>query len=369
MHQRTPLNSGTAALCGNDDDLTDRKRGGRFFVLQHEVWTRLWQVETDNRLNLLTAFLVLLAGTGANHRLSKWSAHACEQYAGMGKPRARKAIDELLASGLIQRGPASSANFPQYVFAAIEQKAEPIFLPVPLITGLAGELPLLRRVRETGDALLLRLLIDLYGAVGIDRTMGLPLASVRQFVKGDEPSRIVCPQGANAIWQVQWGDTRTMNDALSAPHAERKEGRTDWDGLWRRFDLLQTLGAIWFEPWVFGGVELDAEPLYPLLPFQPRHRTPETRVLHDAIGDAVYAAMGDVPCMLHENKAAPIMLPTHYRQPRLFGVLRLTVEADSPGRRFAYAQRMAALADNTAAYEALCEELQAQRRDVPIRVC
>lgn len=369
MQQRTPLDCGTAPLSGNDNDLTERKRGGRFFVLQREVWTKLWQVQTDNRLNLLTAFLVLLAGTGANHRLSKWSAHACEHYAGMGKPRARKAIDELLASGLIQRGPASSANFPQYVFVPVEQKAEPIFLPVPLITGLADEPPLLRRVRETGDALLLRLLIDLYGAVGIDRTMGLPLASLRQCFDGDKPSRIVCPQGANAIWALRWGGTRNISGALSAPHAATKNGKTKYDGLWQRLDLLETLGAIWFEPWVFGGIENDAEPLYPLLPFQPRHRTPQTRDLHDAIADAVYAAMGDVPCTLHENKAAPIMLPTHYRQPRLFGVLRLTVEADSPGRRFAYAQRMAAIADNTAAYEALFDELQAQRRDVPIRVC
>src|SRR3546814_19565879 len=53
-----------------------------------------WQVETGNRLNLVTAFIVLLAGTGSDHQITKWSAKACEQHTGMGKPRAKVRSEE-----------------------------------------------------------------------------------------------------------------------------------------------------------------------------------------------------------------------------------------------------------------------------------
>src|SRR3546814_9048293 len=62
-------------------------RGGNFLAIDRSAWERLWQVETGNRLNLVTAFIVLLAGTGSDHQLTKWSAKACEQHTGMGKPR------------------------------------------------------------------------------------------------------------------------------------------------------------------------------------------------------------------------------------------------------------------------------------------
>src|SRR3546814_17498201 len=72
-----------------------------------------WQVETGNRLNLVTAFIVLLAGTGSDHQLTKWSAKACEQHNGMGKPRAKVAIDELIQHGFVARTERSTKLYPQ----------------------------------------------------------------------------------------------------------------------------------------------------------------------------------------------------------------------------------------------------------------
>src|SRR5688572_584555 len=89
-------------------------RGSRFFALAPESWELLWSIETANRLNLVTAFLVLLAGTGSDHRLTKWSAKACEEHAGMGKPRAKRAIEELIEGGLVERTANSTAILPQY---------------------------------------------------------------------------------------------------------------------------------------------------------------------------------------------------------------------------------------------------------------
>ena len=145
-------------------------RGSLFFALDRALWLRLWTLETVNRLNFVIAYLVLLAGTGADHRLSKWSAKAIEVYVGIGKPRGQRAIQELVDHGLIEHTEASTRMAPQYRLPALDPDADPIFLPVQLITGLAGETPILRRIRETGDPLALRMLIDLYGEIQVDVT-------------------------------------------------------------------------------------------------------------------------------------------------------------------------------------------------------
>lgn len=93
------LDSGTVAM---DDSEAEKRvrgkgRGSNFFALGHEVKDQLWSMPTTNRLNLVIAYLVLLAGTGSDHRLTKWSAKACEEYTGLGKPRAKHAIGELVA--------------------------------------------------------------------------------------------------------------------------------------------------------------------------------------------------------------------------------------------------------------------------------
>src|SRR4051794_27978064 len=78
-------------------------KGSNFMVLHRPVWKKLCEAKTTNRMNLVTAFLVLLAGTGSDHRLTKWSAKACEEHAGMGKPRAKHAIEELIGLKLVKR--------------------------------------------------------------------------------------------------------------------------------------------------------------------------------------------------------------------------------------------------------------------------
>src|SRR3546814_15206202 len=56
------------------DRIRGKGRGGNFLAIDRSAWERLWQVETGNRLNLVTAFIVLLPGTGRDHQLPKWSA-------------------------------------------------------------------------------------------------------------------------------------------------------------------------------------------------------------------------------------------------------------------------------------------------------
>ncbi len=347
-------------------------RGGKFFVLDRQIWERLLQVPTANRLNLTTAFLVLLAGTGADHRLTKWSAKACEARAGMGKPRAKIAIEELIACGLAERTATSRRPFPHYRLAEPQSPLEPIFLPMQLVSGLAGEVPVLRRVRETGDFGVLQMLIDLYGLVQTDATYGIPLKYLRRIDPTHEARRKVTEIGANTVWALNLGKTRGASGAWSRAHSRGKKTGTndeDWSLLWERVNVLLTIGALWFDPWVFGSDALDAEPLFPVRASADQPMPGEIATLSATIEEVAEMLVGDRRHLLDQNSDRVLVtLPTHHQPPALRGVARLRVEPDSPGRRLSYARRMEIVERQTAAYSELLVETQAGRFDRPLRL-
>lgn len=340
-------------------------RGARFFALGTEVWAQLWQVETSNRLNLVTTYLVLLAGTGSDHQLTKWSAKACEEHTGMGKPRAKLAIEELIRAGLVHRTDASTQMKPQYRLPELDRQAEPIFLPVALVTGLAGETPILRRVREIGDALALRMLIDLYGLVQLDATFGVPPAMLRQA--SASPARKVHEIGVHAVWALTYGTGQNGSGEWVQVHHDPKE---QWQPFWDRVAALRKIGALWFEPWVFESDELDSEPLFPV---QIGNLQGATEAAVTKLTNAAHMAAIELTqerAYLLERYASDIIipLPAHYRQPSLRGVAKLRIEADTPGRRRAYALRMNCIEAFSDAFDLVYQDASAQRYDRPMQV-
>lgn len=345
-------------------------RGGNFFALDPEVWERLWTVPTVNRMNLALAFLVLLAGTGSDHRLSKWSAKACEDHLGIGKPRAKHAIEELIAAGLAERTEASTRLKPQYRLPPLPREAEPVFLPVALVTGLAGrEAPVLRRVRETGDPLVLRMLVDLYGRVQADAAGGVPPAELCERAPDASPPRKVLECGAHALWALPLDLEVKASGWWCAPH--RVEARTEaeaWAPFWERVGVLKAVGALWFEPWVFDGTAPDAEPLMPvdLGVLHSGFGDDETARLTRALGRAAAELAGGREGRLDRHGDA-LLLPRlrHQRPPAVVGVARLRVEADTPGRRLAYAKRMDLVERAGAACDQLLRDAAGGRFDRP----
>lgn len=349
-----------------------RGRGGNFFAISREVWEELWAVETTNRLNLVTAYLVLLAGTGSDHRLTKWSAKACEEHAGLGKPRAKHAIEELIRNGLIQRTESSTRLSPQYQLPALPLTEDPIFLPVQLVTGLERETPILRRVREVGDPMLLRMLLDLYGLIQLDATHGIPLNCLRQTAPAAEGSRKVFEVGVHAVWALCLGNTQSAGGDWTEIHRTKAKDTTEvWRIFWERVSTLKKIGAIWFEPWVFDGEELDAEPLMPVdlsvfYRADPGDEIAElTRRVHAAASDLA----GDRQYLL-DRHPADLLLPlaTHHRAPALRGVVRLRVEADTPGRRLSYARRQSLVDAALIGFDRLRSEAAAGQYDRPMRI-
>ena len=333
-------------------------RGSRFFVLDRELWEAIWQAPTLNRLNFVTAFLVLLAGTGADHRLTKWSAKACEERAGMGKPRAKKAIEELIAAKLLERTEASTPMFPQYRIAEGRSTEEPIFLPVQLVTGFGPETPILRRVRETGDAMVLRMLVDLYGLIEPDATYGVPLSTLRLFSKSDDPSRKAFETGVHAVWSLELGTWMQGEGKWRNCHSSASEE----EPFWPRVNKLQNMGALWFEPWVFGGTEWDSEPLFPVdLAEVSGNKSPvsdrDTQTLTSLCMQVGSVLAGDRTYLLSESDSRLfVALPIHHGAPALRGVARMRVEPDTPGRRLSYAARKKKVYNRSSAYRKLLED-------------
>lgn len=346
-------------------------KGRLFFALDRDLWERLWSLETANRLNFVLTYLVLLAGTGSDHRLTKWSAKACEEHVGIGKPRAMRAIEELITHGIVSRTDAATRMMPQYQLPGLDREADPIFLPVQLVTGLAAETPMLRRVRETGDALVLRMLVDLYGLVETDATYGVPLESLRQNPPDHHPARKLFEAGANAIWAMEFGGQQSAKGEWVAPHRmEAKPNGDAWSLFWERVGTLTKIGALWFEPWVFDGEALDAEPMFPVDPaiHYAVKQTDRVTTLTRAAYDAAVALAGEQSYFIDRAEGDILVpLPVHHRAPEVRGVARLRVEPDTPGRRIAFAKRMRRIEGYQDAFTLLRKDAEAGRLDRPIR--
>ena len=325
------------------DRVRGKGRGGNFLAIDRTTWGRLWEVETGNRLNLVTAFIVILAGTGSDHQLSKWSAKACEQHTGMGKPRAKVAIVELIEHGFVAHSERSTKLYPQYRLPPIPLDSDPIFLPVAMITGIEAEASMLRRVRETGDPLLLRMLVDLYGLVQLDATFGVPITALSETPPTDYPSRKVFELGVHSVWAMRLGGSKTAKGAWASYH--RTESRSNdkaWEDFWPRVAMLEKIGAIWYEAWIFDSDEPDAEPLFPV---------DFAALYHQGEGDDVTQltrTMLDAAANLSEERSdllgrygldMLVTLAQHRRAPGIRGVARMRIEADTPGRRLSYYKR------------------------------
>jgi hypothetical protein len=343
-----------------------KSRGTNFFVLDPALWARLCKLPTANRLNLLLTFLVLLAGTGRDHRVTSWSAKACEDNLGVGKPRAKRAIEELIAHGVVERTEEATPMLPQYRLPLLPREIEPIYLPTQIITGLGRETPILRRIRETGDAALLCMLIDLYGAVQIDATHGVRLDLLAMHAK--QQPRKVAETGVHTIWALSVPDQRRTN---TADWARNYADGGDWDVFWERASQLQRLGAIWYESWVFDSAVDDAEPLMPL-DFGKLYSsvgTDATADLMAAMEAATAAIIGDRDYLFDKfGEDVLVPLPSHHQPPAIRSVIRMRVEPDTPGRRLAYGKRMRLVEGRATAYRQVAEDVAAGHFDRPMNL-
>ena len=249
----------------------------------------------------------------------------------MRKDAARGAIVSLAEGQLIERAPSWTAAKPHHTMAAGTGE-DAIFLPVELVMGLTGsETPMLARVRETGDPLLLRLLIDLYGEVTTDAPHAVALSSMRGYYSKGPGAKKALEIGAHTVWELFDGDTA---EASGLDHSRYISEGEDDAYFWHRVSLLEKLGAVYSERWVCSNSSIAADPLFPI----------NEAAGVEPLAEAAALALLEGPdherawkCEQHLGGWL-IVLPAHHQVPAIQWLANLRLEADTPGRG-AYGER------------------------------
>jgi hypothetical protein len=329
---------------------------GEFFAIDRRVWTKVCELS----LNQAVTYVVLACFTRRDNRTTGASVHAVETYTSISRARARKAIDELVANGLIRRMRGAplpeynlvpAAELPSVVTRPPEpkrlkrelqsdfearcaewadhvraiEKPDPIWLPNSLVRGAAGETPPIERVRQTQDVMTLRLLVDLYYAQDLREEGGVN----RQLMWRKYERVPVGQRGQFRVWGfrhtsdfVGWGSTVTRchrRDTLT--REERAEGKNAAVDFFRRQQQLVGAGLVEWIPTLFESDNAEAEALHP-------YGMGDSEGLEDRLGHAGHAAGGALLTPGQQEWASEqglwlVPVPQHIAHVQMIGIGRL----------------------------------------------
>jgi hypothetical protein len=292
---------------------------GDFFAIDR----RAWHAACDLGLNAAVCYLLMARGTGPDNRTTRWSVHAVEGWSGISRPKARVAMDDLIANGLVEnlndsrtrpkRGLVAGHLLPQIasshaqltkgqekVVAALPMQGRPamaaetkaaltqlvrrglvgfdgthyvkvdlhseepdwIWLPNSLLDGAVDEAPPIENIRMAQDISILRLLVDLYHAHSLSFYGGIPTSLIR----GEYHAEEIAHQREYRIWNVWETDRAVSRDApFFQPFLREADGKIEAAGklFWTAFETLQKLGYVHFIGHIFEGSGADAEIIHP----------------------------------------------------------------------------------------------------------
>lgn len=229
------------------------KREGFFRIFKSNI-----DLLTDCEADALTvcAYLVVACGTRGDNQTSTWSAEAVRKYAGCRPGTAKERIERLIELGLITlNDEKSKQGRPIYT---LRQGTGPddveLWLPNALITGPEGaKAPYpAALLREGGDPLRLRLLLDLYAGQSLLNHGGVDPSLIRACVPGEVIGQ---KNGAN-VWLFESGSYEA-DPRLYQPHGGEEKAPPEF---WDRFNALRSLGFI-EEVFVLSESE-EGEPLF-----------------------------------------------------------------------------------------------------------
>jgi hypothetical protein len=358
-------------------------RGG-FFVIELESFHDACALG----LRPAVALLILSRFTGRGGTLTRASVNSIEKRTGIGRKAAREAIEALVARGIIRR--EGSATKPRFVIVRIADRpdprgslteaqrsvvaralrgeklskrdaavaanlaargfvkrtpsggfeevprddATPVWLPNELVDGVNGNPSPVELVRQTGDVMTLRLLVDLYEAHRLDEWCGVDPRMVRERYK-----ELYRHERGVAFVLVFEASTLEMwpEKPVTKPHVVDGDARA----FWPRLKTLQNFAIVRFVPHVVDG---DAAVVYPCAPSslsaQRRGEAAEAR-----IGDAAFVAASnileagteeseafeeavgidyDVGVFVPNDDIVVAVVPRHMEKASVIGVARLT---------------------------------------------
>lgn len=248
---------------------------GDFFIIDRRTWKAICD---RNDINAAAAWLLLSQGTGGNNLTTSWSVDSIKRYLGMGYPRAKDAIERLLAWRLVRHNTKHTPLKPRYdvvPYAALANRhgnsessgteeddtENLIWLPNSLIRGASGEEPPIRRLRASGDLWALRLFVDLYDAQNLRDDAGISRICIQQKYETKKFSQ----QGPfNILGFKPLPKAGNWSGPLEA-HRDRAATNTESsDLLWRSVELLERLKLLTFVPHLMENSTHQAEIVHPL---------------------------------------------------------------------------------------------------------
>jgi hypothetical protein len=274
---------------------------GDFFAVGKAEWRQACELG----LNPAATFLVLACGTGRDNQTTAWSANAVQTYAGIRWERANPAIQALEKAGLLSRADGSTKNRPRYKLAISEDR---IWLPSSIVLPLNKETPVVWRLREAQDVLLLRLFVELYDAQNLAADGG-----ISRSVYYQKYSKTVCREfGSMAYLGFDAGDLHAFRHEVVRPHAEGD----DWARFWERMQTLRDLGLIQKAAYLFESSDPDAEYLFAV-------DGPEQDECVGALSVDVVEAVVQGGSALLDSHDYVIPVYKHQQAAQLYGIFRM----------------------------------------------
>lgn len=260
-------------------------------------------------LNAAIALLVLARFSGRDHSTTSASIHAVEKYTGIGRIRAKSALDALINSKLVAKTNSSTTR-PRY---ALETTGVDnlIWLPNEVIDGAANEAPPIERLRQTSDVEALRMFGMLYHRSNLRDEGGLPT----EYYRGVYNSHKLKDVGPLSIWRFV-----LIRDEFVWPDTKPEVAR-------HRLVLLHTLRLVEIGAYLCQSDDSDAIRLFEL--------TPNTMA---AARDAADELLRKEE-VIESGMVVP--LPKHISHVAVLGVIRLVYRAKTTNTSKWYAERIA----------------------------
>lgn len=299
-------------------DTPKPKRGG-FFIVDRGMFHKACALG----LRPAIALLILARFTQGKSPVSRASSNAIEKRTGIGRKAAREAIAALETAGIVTRsgtptrpvhritryedlpdprGPITEAHRKAFAHATLSSKGaamnplkapalsrataaimghlekvghvrrvglrweeiprapgEAVYLPNELVDGIGENPSPVELIRQTGDAMTLRLLVDLYTAHRLDEWHGVDPRVLWKMFKETYRREV---GGALVLgWDGPTHTSLGSNKTIALPH--QVAGEKPWSALWPRIEMLERLGLLVFVPYVVDG---DGAPVYPCSP-------------------------------------------------------------------------------------------------------
>lgn len=285
---------------------------GGFFAVGRETLIKACELG----INPGAAFLVMARGTGGDNVTTKWSAEAVSRRLGIRWTAAKEAIEKLKVNGITPRVEGGAITY------KLDKSGDLIWLPNEVVDGAASELAPVLKLRQTQDAMVLRLFGELYVEQNLREDGGVS----RSLVERRYTRERIGQRGANVVWYfkhentyVTWGHATTPHRA-ELTRKDEKEGKSRATKFFKRLEILESAGLVEWVPYLFEGPQ--GEPIHPLA----WNGMPMEQALYNACVTAGRSLLTDTQKdWLDTNRDGGwlVAAPAHIAEVTMFGIVRL----------------------------------------------